>query len=258
MRLLISRTPRALSISLVATWLSVAVLPGDADAGPVPFHGTLTLEFAGIGSVSLPGTGTLSIAPDGGSLASLSLPASAFDGSAITPINDLALFPVFGIQATLRNDPGAFSGAPLAGAMPLPGVAKICLYAFCGMTGSFSSNVANLSVPLDVVGLGGAAAHVADINVTVVGAPWTTATATVGTLTRMGFVQGAGGGSGTTASQGGRIQLVTPVFITTNLPALGQIALFGILDLHFVPEPGTIGLLGGGIAALACAGMGRR
>jgi hypothetical protein len=94
--------------------------------------------------------------------------------------------------------------------------------------------------------------------VTVVGAPWTTATAAVGALTQMGFARGPASLASSTAQASGEIQLVTPVLILNNLGAATTIPAFATLTLHFVPEPTTLALLGGGIAFLAGAGHARR
>ncbi len=47
---------------------------------------------------------------------------------------------------------------------------------------------------------------------------------------------------------------MTPIYIQTNLGGLAQVPAFGVMELHFVPEPATMCLLGGGIAALGMAG----
>jgi hypothetical protein len=56
----------------------------------------------------------------------------------------------------------------------------------------------------------------------------------------------------------GQVTLVSPTKVTTNLLGEGPLSLVavGILTLAFVPEPGTLILLGAGVAALA--GWGRR
>ena len=62
-----------------------------------------------------------------------------------------------------------------------------------------------------------------------------------------------------TAQASGVIQLVTPLTITTNFGGQNNvIPVFGVLRLHFVPEPGTALLVGGGIALLGFAGRKRR
>jgi hypothetical protein len=52
---------------------------------------------------------------------------------------------------------------------------------------------------------------------------------------------------------------VTPIFISTSVSSDAVVPAFGILTLHFVPEPMTFALLGGGIALLGAIGRaGRR
>ena len=51
----------------------------------------------------------------------------------------------------------------------------------------------------------------------------------------------------------------TPIFVSANAgTGLEPQFLFGILDLHFVPEPATILLLGSGISLLVLFGRSRR
>ena len=49
-----------------------------------------------------------------------------------------------------------------------------------------------------------------------------------------------------------------PIFISTNNSDLRVFPAFGILDLHFIPEPNTLLLLGGGIAGLVRFGRTKR
>src|SRR5262249_58231827 len=90
------------------------------------------------------------------------------------------------------------------------------------------------------------------------GAAWTVGTASVGTATRMGFQHGPASLTSSTAAASGQVQLVTPIFISTSQRQFPEIAAFGILDLHFVPEPGTLLLLAGGIAGLVLVGRTER
>ncbi|RIL06089.1 MAG: hypothetical protein DCC71_08035 [Proteobacteria bacterium] len=121
----------------------------------------------------------------------------------------------------MRSGAGA-----LGGAMPILGVAKVCLFAACS-----ASPPANVSLPVDVVGAGGAATASGPVNVTVAGAPWTTGTVQVGTATRRGSAVGPAGAASSTALPGGRLNLVTPIFISTNIGALAEISAFGRVEL---------------------------
>jgi hypothetical protein len=54
------------------------------------------------------------------------------------------------------------------------------------------------------------------------------------------------------------VTLVTPVFISTNIPQTpvwGPV--FGILKVHFTPEPGTLLLAGAAVASLVALGFAR-
>ena len=125
----------------------------------------------------------------------------------------------------------------------------------------------NLTVPLTVngtrgVGLGGAPIAITrplGIRLSVEGNPWTAGTAMLGTVTIMGFVHGpASGGAATAGQASGVVQLVTPTMLSTSIANIAAIPSFGILNLHFVPEPGTFLLLASGVVGLAVAGLRRR
>ena len=97
------------------------------------------------------------------------------------------------------------------------------------------------------------------IAVTVLGAPWTTQTVAIGSITRMAtgntaMSQNAG------ATVTNNIQLVTPIFVSTNIPASAVVPAFGTLQLTLTttPEPGTIAAVGAAIAALVSVGVSRR
>jgi len=53
----------------------------------------------------------------------------------------------------------------------------------------------------------------------------------------------------------GTLVLVTPLRIVTNVA--GSLAGFGVLTLTYVPEPGTLVLVGLGVASLAVLGRRR-
>ena len=200
------------------------------------------------------GTGTATVNGSGGAghLTGLGGPGRTVRiWSFVLPITDPTVFPIAGVQVTAANGAGnfaGFGGAGFGGVMPIVGAAKVCLF------GSCSAAVSNLSVPLTVVGQGGVALVTGAVNLTVIGAPWTTGTAAVGTaFTAMGGVSPLSN----TGAPWGNVTLVTPPFISTNIGASAILPAFGILNLHFVPEPGTLMLLGSGIAGLVAFGRSR-
>jgi hypothetical protein len=115
-------------------------------------------------------------------------------------------------------------------------------------------------------GVGGTAVYAdprASSRLSVLGAPWTVGTAVVTggawpgdpgqTFTARGFAHGPLSNTGTTAAEGGALQLVTPIQIRGGFPSF---AYFARLTIHFVPEPGAA--LSLSLGALALAVLGRR
>jgi hypothetical protein len=238
-------------IRLVVSALSVAlVAASSAHAANIPFTGTLTFKIPFLDPLVVAGAGVAAVnGSSGGShINSLSLPAGAFATTGLLlPTTDVGAQPLAGLQLTVSNG----AGAPLlpGGAMPLSGSVRVCLFAPCA-----SIPVANLSVPLGIVGAGGTAFVTGPANLTVIGAPWTVSTAAVGAATAMGFRHGPASATSSTALESGVIQLVTPIFVSTNIGAQPVLPVFGILTLHFVPEPGTLLLISAGLAAMGVAG----
>jgi hypothetical protein len=226
-----------------------------AEAAPFAVAGFFSIEIVGLNQVSLYGQGVANVngSSGGAHLNTLALPAGVFENltSPLVVPADTADFPLVAVQLTVSNQAGAIHAG--AGAIPLAGFAKVCLFDEC------PAAVANVNVPLSVVGVGGVAivGGAEPVQVTVIGAPWTTGTAVIGTVTRMGFAHGPGSNASSTAQASGQIQLVTPIFISTNQSPIAVMPAFAFLSLHFVPEPGTIALVGGGIVLLATAGRAR-
>jgi hypothetical protein len=172
----------------------------------------------------------------------------------LVPVTDPSAFPIAGILATVANEAAEFDrvGGKFAGQMGLIGVNKVCLFGTC------EAAVTNLSVPISVVGVGGAAAASAAVNLTVVGAPWTQGTAAVGTITVMGNA-----GADTQMTNGTSISnvvsLVTPIFVSTNIAASAVVPVFGNLNFTLVsaPEPGTVAAFGAAIVSLLAVGFAR-
>jgi hypothetical protein len=227
-------------------------------AASLPFTATLEIQILGLAPSVMPGAGTaIANGSAGGThLDSLALAGSTFATTGqVQPVTDPVAFPIAGIQLTAHNGPANFTGGgagTLGGVMPILGVAKVCLFGPC------ASAVSNLSVPLSPIGQGGYAHISGAVNLTVIGAAWTTGTAAVGTITAMGSAHGPASATSSTFAVGGTLQLVTPARIFTHIGASPVIPAFGILTLHFVPEPGTIALIGCGVALLGAIGRSRR
>jgi len=244
-------------VSWCCRWLLSALLlllPISAHAAVVPFSGTLSVAIASFPPVTVTASGSLQASGVPGSPTALTLPADAFLGSASLPVTDPGAFPVGGVRASLRSGAGRFTGTggALAGTLPLPGTANVCLFASCA-----GGPPANVAIPFtrggtDGVGLGGAAITVDElVSVTLTGAAWTTGVASVptpaGTVFRTGaIVRGA---------DGTRIRLVTPVAVQTNIGASPSLPAFAVLelDVRLVPEAGTLALLAGGLVGLGLA-----
>lgn len=246
---------RKLSYAVAATLLAFG-LAGQAQAVQLGFQGGLSVQIATLAPVVLPGAGSATVNGSNGAghLSGVDLPAGVFGVEGfIVPVTDPGVFPIAGVQVTAANAAGAFSGnggsGSFGGAMPVQGTTKVCLYGACGS----SVNISNLTVPLTVVGQGGVVTVMGAVNLTVQGAPWTTGTAAIGTLTQMGGVDPLSN----TGAPSGNLTLVTPIFISTNIGAFAVVPAFAILNLHFVPEPGTLVLLGSGIAGLVAVGRSR-
>jgi hypothetical protein len=239
----------AIFVLLVPLALAVAA---PARAASLPFTGTLTIRVASQIALAIPGSGIASVNGSGpaGHLTALALPSSPWATTgAVADIDDPGVFPLEGLMVTAHNEAGTLTGvggAGFGGVMPLYGAAKVCLYGDCGAT----NNISNLSIPLAVVGKGGFIGVVGAINVTTVGAPWTTGTAAVGTLTATGGVAPLSN----TGATSGTITLVSPFYVLSGIGAFSLVPGMATLTLHFVPEPGTLALLGAGVAALVLTG----
>ncbi len=253
---------RQLAMLLTAIALG-AGLAGGASARVLGYEGTLTLDFIQpeLPTVAFTGTGVATVNGSAGRipLGSLRLGAG-ISGVASAPVTDPDLSPLFAFSAEVTLGTGVLApisggGSPLTqNELRLGGEIRLCIL--------FASCISFLPVPLTVGGTRGAGIGglvtlntfgAAGVKISVVGAQWTIGATTVSNSVRSGFAHGPASGTTTTAKEGGVVQLVTPVRVTT----LGTgIDFIGILRIVVVPEPGTGLLLGAGVIALAA--MGRR
>jgi len=243
---------------------SLSTLFADPSAATVTKFGSATLGTAlstlppyqttAIGSVLSSVNGLRSA---GGKITAITgIPASMFTlNGFLVPITDPAAAPIAGLQITQANQAGAFAvtgGHHLAGQMPMNGVNKVCLFSACDNT--LTPPPANLTVPIDVVGAGGAVSVSTLVNITALGAPWTTATASVGTISMKGFAHNI---TNTASASKIDIKLVTPIFISTNIGASAVVPAFSMLEFKgAAPEPAVA--LGFGAAITTLLALGRQ
>ena len=245
---------RVRNLSTLVVGIAVLLCAGACQAIQAGATGQIGIRFLNVPPVPITTTSapvTLNGTGGFGLLTQLDIPAGKFQIDAgMLDVTDPASAPVKGVQATLANDAGAFQGvggAGFSGVMAIQGVAKVCLFTAC------PAALANLSIPLAVVGAAGTDFATAAVNLTVQGAPWTSGTALIGTNTAMGSV----GPAPNTASPGGHIQLVSPIYVSTNIGAFAVVPVFATMDLT-IPEPGQLVLMSASIAGLAACGIAKR
>ncbi len=239
------RIARQLSWGLV---LSLCISPAVLDsarADSLPIR-NLSLEIqildldplvipttVGAGGSSIEGTRTPS------SITNLELPAALFAGTDIeVPVVGVPLLGTIGVFDVVSG-PGSFAivGSELEGTLALDGELEACLeFGTPGECLEFPPPGPFLTWNLGVVGSGGSStANQGANSLTLVGAPWTTGEAAVGTESRLGSISPLGDGFLA-------VELVTPIRFDTDLPAPNDtIPAFGLLTFE-VPEPGSSAL----------------
>lgn len=243
---------RTVRTFLLAT--ALVLTAGAAHAATVSFTGQLSIRIATLPSATVYSDGVAFVNGSGGlgHLTALAVPDGVFFGShVVLPVTDPGASPIKGVQLTVANAAGGFGRndpGRLVGRMPLRGFARACLFGPC------SGAVANISVPLSVVGREAIATAAGPVNLTVIGSPWTTGTVAIDTIT----MRGAAYPASNTANLSGVLSLVTPVFVSTNIAAIGVVPTFVFATLHFVPEPTTLALLGAGVSGLVAMRRSRR
>jgi hypothetical protein len=246
-----------------ATALSLGVAM-QATADPLDFVGTLAVQISTLDAIPLTGSGTADVT--GGTI---TIPAGAFAGQVPVPITDPAAAPINGLFVDASNQAGTFgqamalppgasgqTGSRPGGLMGVNGVSVVCLFAFAG---TIPCPVAGLSVPFAQgsatgLGLGGPPIAIfntlVNIGVTVQGFPWEGAGS-------FGVSNSIPANLPSPISNSSMVQLVSPLLINTTIPASSFLPGFGILTMHFAPEPGSMVLLVTGVAGFILAGRRR-
>ena len=272
---------RKLLLSLAFVGLLFA--PAQAFGAAATFTGTLTVVISDLATLTATGSGTGSTGGAGGTA---TIPGGVFTLKFGTPvIPPLAnLFPGLVVGATGLTGqfivpvptavPAAANGAlSWGGVTGTTGIAgSAYLAGFWGGVGGANCMVGcsaalSVPIPLGVVGSGGTVTFQAGpISASVIGNPYQLGglTLTGGLLnTASGTIPNPvsiiasgvdGRSAGAAPSSGGNLTIVSPVAI--KLGALGNLPAISILslDFHVIPEPGTLLLLGSGIAGLAMLG----
>ena len=258
---------RSRLLTLVLGGFLAVSVGGTASAATLDFTGTLSFGLGSLPALVIPGAGSATVNGSGGGLHvnSLALAGGTFGPvSASLPVTAGAS--VHSIRFTsVVNTGGSFS-FPSGGQMGLNGTAKICLF-----KGACDPAVV---VPLTGgVGIGGTQIVTGVVALTMLHNPWVatgfapitihngdTSVQTENTIgIPAGFQHGPASGTSSTAQASGVVQLVTVTHAFTSLTsAFPEIPVFAVLTLHFVPEPGTLLLVGSGVAGLVLISRRRR
>jgi hypothetical protein len=243
----------------------VLLLSGAASADLRVFEATLSLE--GITPPPPPlttavGVATVNGSGDGAHVSSLFIPPKLMGFSTTFPVAASTMVPFTQVQlgAAVGSGMLAVGGdGVLAGPMALDGHVRLCVL---GCT-SLTVNAPLLSSGGNGLGLGGTVmGPVGPIGaLTLGGGVWRTGMASIptssGVVARTGFAHGPLSGTSSTAQPQGALQLVTPIAVRfSEAPGL-VVPVFGVLDVKFLPEPGTGALFGSGAALLMLLGARR-
>jgi hypothetical protein len=243
--------------------IGVFVVAGQASAGALS---SSSFKFA-LGT--LPGASFVGAGATGTSTSNLSASldaGTAFAGAFTTSIPTSAAPPLTEIQIFITKNAGnTFTGATpnkVGGELAFDGIANVY-----GIGGFPAGALPLLGVPLALGTPNTLFKSAGGVSITAVGAGWTAGTAVVtglntttttpGNVTNMntGVTQTAMGSNGLTAGGGGTLVLVAPTKVMTNITA--PLAAFSTLTLNYVPEPGSLLLLGTAIASLMVLGRRR-
>jgi len=232
--------------------LGALMVAGQASAG------ALTASSFGFALGTLPGASFAGVGSTGTATSNLSATlgaGSTITGAFTTTIATSAAPPLTAIQIFVTKNAAlaAVGTTPnnVGGNAVFEGVANV--YGIGGFPGG---GPALLAVPLKIGTPNTLFTASGGVAITAIGAGWTAGTAVVTIVNTSGtsYVT-AMGANGLTAGGAGTLVLVSPTKVITNVA--GTLAAFGTLTLTYVPEPGTLLLLGMGVAGLAALGRRR-
>jgi len=273
--------------SIIAFYIAFLTIgaPGSVGAATLDFTGTLRLQVStwphistdGALSVNATGSALVNGSGTGVHLSSMVLGGGTF-GPITTSLPRIPN-PTTGFHSmrftSIVNLGGSFAGIsggpPGGGTMGISGLAKLCLFS------AAACPAAHIAFPLTPTsggagfGIGGThmTTTTGGVHLTFQNAPWTigqpvmtihTPNSTITTPLPGGFVHGPASLTSSTAQPSGVLQLVTVSKVFTTFHAIPQdpVPVIGVLTLHFVPEPGTLLLLGSGVVPLALLAWWRR
>ena len=206
-----------------------------ADAYPRYFTGTLEFHIGSLAPIVFdPIAGTAAYTGESQAPARIAIDYGVFGGSVLRTVPESAR-PIVSLSAAIANQPGTFERwAPsgvraFGGAMPLSGYTKICLFFGCD-----AGPLANVTVPMSVIGRRAVATVKGLVNLTVRGAPWSAQGA------RTQYGSWVSGTSMALTDGGLELGLVTPIFISTNLPAIAEVPSWAKLHLLFGPASAAV------------------
>jgi hypothetical protein len=241
------------------------VLGTTATAFQLPFDATVTIQFHVPPLAPMPplvtqvrsSTAAIQLTP-GGALARLQLAQQeiATTGLQVGPLSS-GFTPVGGFEGTFGAWPtpappletfARGTSGRIGGVVRVLGLVRVCLFAPSGCPGTI-----DIFIPLAhptagsgslfydaAVGWQGTWFAPGGFNgsLTVKGAPWTTGTVSAGGgVTAMGFAEGPAALPGSTARNGGRLNLVTPIFISSSIETVPSFPGIATLAIRFTGDP---------------------